>query len=477
MKKILAILLAAIMAFSCISLTAFAKVDNEDKIVDELLNGEYTHVKYVVDKKYFKTELGVYTGLSLYDNAWDNFFTGSVDTDYAKTILLALIDRFEAEYNNETFEEIMKVLGAAKNGAEVIQKIDSYTGILDLAQNATWAKSLTIVNAALKIMNMSNKLYEQYVEAYAVILSCQAASVYYGDLLDYLAANVNDKNVKAAATELKENITKELDKATGELIAELAATVGKDGASIAIDTAMSTNTVTSVISTVYNTIGSIGNKLFNTKDKYFYMSSLAMLVKMENVLPAYVSAVLAKNATEEDELAADFALSSLLTMRQTGENMMANLGNVTEDAIAEKLISTVDLRPTIKNASICAAKLDVYSKIMKLDEPVKVTSVYTSSISKFDVVAKDSEGVEIARITAAKDCDFHDANGYYFNTYNSLIKNYIQVVVSFADGVTVAADVPVSDDTNTEKKGFAALLQDFFNKIAEFFRRIFGIKK
>lgn len=157
--------------------------------------------------------------------------------------------------------------------------------------------------------------------------------------------------------------------------------------------------------------------------------------------------------------------------------MMANLGNVTEDAIAEKLISTVDLRPTIKNASICAAKLDVYSKIMKLDEPVKVTSVYTSSISKFDVVAKDSEGVEIARITAAKDCDFHDANGYYFNTYNSLIKNYIQVVVSFADGVTVAADVPVSDDTNTEKKGFAALLQDFFNKIAEFFRRIFGIKK
>ena len=185
MKKLLAVFLAALMLLSVIPMTSFAADEKKDVVIDDILNGSYGHLDYVKEKNYFKTEIGVYTAFGLYSNAWDNFFTGSVDTDYAKTILLALIDRFEAEYNNETYEEILKVLQATESVAGLIEKVDEYTEVLDLAASSEWASALGVLNAAIKIGNMANDTYEKYVEGYAVILSCQAANVYYGDLLQY----------------------------------------------------------------------------------------------------------------------------------------------------------------------------------------------------------------------------------------------------------------------------------------------------
>ena len=255
MKKLIAVLLAALMLFTVIPMAAFAADEKKDVVIEDILNGEYEHLNYVNAKKYFKTERALYTVGGLYDNAWDNFFTGSVNTDYAKTILLALIDRFEAEYNNETFEEILSSLKAAKTVADLVEKVDGFTEVLDLAANSAWADSLGVLNTLIKVGNMANDTYEKYVEGYAVILSCQAASVYYGELLQYIADNSSDKNMKKAALDLKENITASLEEARDALIAELTADVAKDGAEIGIQIAMDSYGVTAVIKTVYNTIG------------------------------------------------------------------------------------------------------------------------------------------------------------------------------------------------------------------------------
>lgn len=478
MKKAIAVFLAVLMAFSFVSVTAFAKVENSDKVVDELVNGEYSHVNYVVGKKYFKTDIATYTALGLYDKAWDNYFTGSVDTDYAKTILLALIDRFEEEYNNETYEEIIKVLKTASSVAELVEKVDSYTGILDLAENSAWATSLGVVNAAVKAMNMSNDLYEQYVQGYAVILSCQAASVYYGDFLDYIAANVSDKAVKAAANELKANITQSLEEARDELIKSLAEAAGKQGASIGINLAMSAYSVTAVISSVYNAIGSFGDKLFATKDKYQYMSSLAMITKIEEVMPTYVNDALAS----EDEIAGEFAVCAILTMRETGESMLARLGKVTEDSIVEKLIDKADMKEMINNAAMEAAKLNVYSKLLKAEETYKVVDVYTSIGNNKKVTLKDSEGIILATISAGKDYDAIDKDGCYVNVYNDAAASYVQVIVTFVEDTavtytTVTTGSSTSSSSTPKKSGLAGIFQSIIDAFMNAFKSLFSFGK
>lgn len=474
MKKLLAIFLAALMVLSVIPMTAFAKVADDDKVITDILEGEYAHLNYVKEKKYFKTDLALYTAFSLYDKAWDNYFTGKVDTNYAKTILLALIDRFEAEYENETFEEILSALKGAKSAADFIAKVDEYTGILDLASSSAWVKSLGAVNAIIKVAEEGNKLYEKYVEEYAIVLSCQAASVYYGDLLQYIADNCSDKNVVKAAAELKENITKSLDEARDDLIAKLADAAASDGVEIGIDAAMSSNTVTAVISTVYNTIGNLGNKLFNTSDKYQYMTSLAMIAKIEDIAPAYVAEAL----KSEDTFNAEFALSAMMTLRSTGEGMIINLAKVTEDDIASKLSNNTAQTNELKRAGAAGcAKMDVYRELITAEETYKVADVFTLAEAKKVAKVYDANDNLVATVKDTKVHTIND-NGAFVSEYNADTASYVKVIVTFIDGCTVTyVDSTASSGSTTggsTSTGSKTGIAGFFQSLIEAFKNLFA---
>lgn len=476
MKKILAFLLAAVMLLSLVPMSAFAKVSDDDKLVTELLSDEFYHLNYVKENDYFKSKLKLYTALSLYDDAWDNYFSGSVDTDYAKTILLALIDRVEEEYKNETYEKIISVLSGAKTVAELIEKVDKYTKILDLANNSSWATSLGVVGTAIKAMKMTNELYEQYVQGYAVILSCQAANNYYNEFLGYIEETCDDKNVKSAATDLKDNITSSLEDARDKLIGQIAVDAAKGSAEIGIELAMDSYSVTSVIKTVYKTIGNLGDKLFNTKDKYQYMSSLAMLAKIEDVMPAYVNDILAGN----DELADTFALSSLATIRETGEMMLANLGKVTEDAVSEKLVDTANLTEMITTASVEAAKLSLYRAIIEADGQYKTYDVFTSTDSSKRAVVYNADGLIVMTLPATGEKFVIEDTGACASTYSEAMGGYIKVMVAFDKDYEVSYKTPSSSSgsgSSSGGSGFAAIFQNLFKALADLFKNLFKFGK
>lgn len=474
MKKLIAVLLAALMLFTVIPMAAFAADEKKDVVIEDILNGEYEHLNYVKAKKYFKTERALYTVGGLYDNAWDNFFTGSVNTDYAKTILLALIDRFEAEYNNETFEEILAVLKTTQTVAGLVEKVDQYTEILDLAANSAWADSLGVLNTLIKVGNMANDTYEKYVEGYAVILSCQAASVYYGELLQYIADNSSDKNMKKAALELKENITASLEEARDALIAELTADVAKDGAEIGIQIAMDSYGVTAVIKTVYNTIGNLGNKLFSTQDKYQYMTSLAMIAEIESFLPAYI----AEAMNGEEELGASFALNAMITIRETGEGMLLGLAKVKEDSKSEALLknSTADIAALKKMGAEGCAKLALYRDLIAEGLTEKVCDVFVNADKNKIMKIYNAEGELVA---SARDAKVKVANEscVIVSEHNDTTDSFVKAAATFVEGCTVSyAESASSTGGNTSsgsKKGFAAFLQSIIDAITNFFANLF----
>lgn len=478
MKKLLAVFLAALMILSVLPMASFA-AEKKDVVIEDILNGDYNHLTYAAEKKYFKTEIGVYTAFSLYDKAWDNFFTGSVDTDYAKTILLALIDRFEAEYDNETFEKILSTLKTAKSAADFIAKVDEYTGILELASNSAWADSLGAVNAIIKIAEEGNKLYEKYVEEYAVVLSCQAASVYYGELLQYLADNCSDKNVRKAAAELKENITKSLDEARDALIAKLAEAATSDGVEIGIDAAMSSNTVTAIIGTVYHTIGNLGDKLFNTQDKYQYMTSLAMIAKIEDVLPAYVAGAL----NNEDEILSDFALSAMMTMRETGEGMLISLAKVKEDSTTEKLLnnSSADIASLKKQGAEGIAKIALYRELVAEGLTAEVCDVFVNAEARQVAKVFNANGDLVATV---RDTKIHEINntGAYVSEYNANTASYVKAIATFSEGCTVTYTEVSSSSGSTgstssgSKTGLAAIFQSIIDAFKNLFANLFKKK-
>ena len=372
MKKFLAILLAALMLFSLVPMTAFAAVDaDDDLIVDALLDEDnYYHIEYVENKNYFSAEIAYYSSLNLYANAWDNMFTGSVDTDYAKTILLALIERFDADYQNENYEEIIAVLEKASSVADLMEKVNKYTGALDFVESSDWATSITILNDAIKVAQYGNTVYEKFVEGYAVILSAQAASSYYANFLNYIAANCNNKAAKAAATELATMIVSDMDTATQALAEELAAEAAGDLAEFGVNIAMDAYSVTAIIKKVYNTVGNLADKLFNTNEKYKYISSLAIIVAIEDVMPAYIDGVFAA----DDAFEIDFAVSSLLTIRETGEDLLLNLENVTEDSVVGKLFANYNTPEILERTGIQAAKLSVLRNVLNAETSYKAAA-------------------------------------------------------------------------------------------------------
>ena len=478
MKKLCAILLAALMLVTMLPFAAFAKVSNNDQIMTEILSGSYPHMSYTKDNDYFKSGLIAYS--VFHADTWGDQIKGdTMEAKAAKTVLLGLIDKIEAELNNETFEKVLAVLKGASTVGGLVEKANDLTGKLDFVTSSGWTTAFSTLNGIIKVANLANEEYEKYMEGYAVILSCQAASSYYGGLLDYIAEHVADENIANAARELKSYITISLEEASEELMTKIGDNVGQQGALLAIDMAMNTNTVTAAIKTGYGVVTSIGDKLFNATDTCTYMSALAAVTRIEDVLPAYVTAEIAG----EDTFAADFAKISMLSLREAGETMLSNLGKVTADSIIAKVFKNADKANEIAlNGAKNAAKLGVYHDILLADADYSTYLVVVDDTAGKNLIVRDKDGYAIAMLKNGVGSKLLNEDGAFYSIFDGKVNKYIRVVVTFADGCytefsKASSSSSSGGSSSSSSSGGGNFFANFFKAIADFFKNLFSFLK
>lgn len=478
MKKICAIFLAALMLLTVLPMAAFAKVANNDQIITEILsNNNYQHISYTHDNNYFKTGLIAYS--VFHADTWGSQIKGdTMEAKAAKTALLALIDKIEAELNNETFEKVLSGLKGAKTAMELIGKVNDVTGKLDFVKDQSWTSALSTLNYAIQAGEIANEEYEKYAEGYAVILSCQASSSYYGKLLDYITAHVEDENIANAAAEIKGYITMNIEDANKVLMKKIGDDVGQKAALVAIDAAMNTNAVTAAIKTGYGVVSSIGDKLFNATDTCTYMSALAALTRMEDVLPAYITTEI----NNTDTVAADFAKMSLLTLRESGETMLSNLGKVTADSIVARVFKNADQAKELSGiGSIAAIKLGVYHDIILADKDYTTYLIAVDTTPSMNLNVRTADR-NVYTIRASIERKVLNDDGAFYSVFSSPLTKYVRVVVTFIDGCTTDLSKPASSGSGSSSSGSSSssgggFFASFFAAIADFFKNLFSFFK
>lgn len=424
-KKILAVILAVMMLVCTVPFGASAA--NDGYVRSEILdNSNYYHFEYVEKEDYFKKSISLNTALGLYDNAWFNYFDKSVNIDYAKGVLLSLIEQVEAEYNNQTFEEVIKILSGAKDAMEVIQKVgeisQKVTDVLDFTQAEEWGDTIGILGTAIKAANYGNEIYEAYVKGYAMILSAKAASAFYGDFLTYLAENCENEAVRVAAAEIAETIDKEMQEAVDELVASLVENAGKDAATIAAEAALDSYGVTAAIKGAYKTVVSLADKLLKTKDKAEFMISLAETCYIEKCFGDWAKAAF----ESENADFASFAGSTVIAVRACGEKLLAKLANAKTSALVN-MIQKYDATEIKVRTAAELAKLDVAAAILDAD----ADNGYVKSVAvtgKTNVALK-AAGAEEALITVENDIEVPatiGAAGAYTSVYNEGLGEYVK---------------------------------------------------
>lgn len=510
MKKVLAILLASLMLLTVVPFAAFAAVEKNDAIITEIKTASnYKHIQYVKDKNEFKADRIAMGVFATYDDAWVNAFTDSKDVNFAEGLLLNLIEQIEAEYNNETFEKVLNVLSGVSKGMEVVEKIDSYTHVLDLAENSSWGTAVQVLGFAVKAGNIANESYEKYVEAYAKVLSIQAASIYYSEFLDYIIANVSgdhEDTIKTAARNIKAKITQDLDTVKEQILADLATDVAKEGAYAGISIAMKTNTVTAVIDTIYNLSGTIGKKVFDTENLYQYMTSLAEIVEIEDAVPGYVTAAenralmpkfKAENeeevetAAEMGDLAWNFAINAMLTLRETGEGMLKKLADTKSSSLWNKVGSLINLwsnteemNALIKSGAISCAKLNAFRKLIAADKAVVTKGVWVSTEKGKNAIVYNANKQIVGKIISETQTNVIGDEVALFAEADEDFGAFIKVIVPLTDGLyvqypnyTVGSGSSSSSSSSSGGFSFGSIFSNLFKSLGDFFSNLFSMFK
>lgn len=447
-KKILSVILAVMMIVCALPFAAFA--GNDGYVRSELLdNGNYYHYNYVVKEDYFKQTLDWYTALGVYDDAWYGYFTNTTGINYAKAVLLSLIEQVEAQYNNETYEKIIAALKGAKTGMEFVEKAgkiaEKFTDALEFTQSEAWGDTIGYLGAAIKVANIANDTYEAYARGYARILSIKAASAYYGDFLTYLAENCKNKAVRKAAKEIAETIDQEMQEAVDKLVKDLVESAGKDAAGAAASMALNAYGVTAAIQTGYNVVKSVADKLFNTNKSAEYMFSLAETGYIEECFGAWAQGAYDSGIAEY----AAFADGTVIAVRACGEKLLANLANAKQTALVN-LIKKYDATEIKVRTAAELAKLDVAKAILKEGEDVGYTqsvvvtgntNVALKAAGESDALAVIESEIQVpATITesAAYTSVYNEGLGEYVKAFYLAEGSDYDVVLSGAAGKATA---------------------------------------
>ena len=314
-KKIISVLLAVIMAASCLSLVvnaASAKdnidydnyVDGWEKnyqfFIDQLIDDTaYTSWNYVnVNEKAMTDTMGYWTAFALYDEAWRNGAFHHIDIEQAELLILALIERADfyggfydatntdAEdlQNRLCFEYVDKIKDAIGYAQDVAGFLEDVEGVLkweefsNVINSEEWGLAWKIIGEANHILKLFTHYREEFIDLYARILSVQAANQYYIDLVKYIAKNATNENLRKAANNVVGYMTASIYEAINEIVTRFADDTVVLATQTLVDIALNSNAYTATAYNwamkIYDVVDSVADFLWNCDEVYPHLSQL-----------------------------------------------------------------------------------------------------------------------------------------------------------------------------------------------------------
>jgi hypothetical protein len=472
--KIISVILAVVMAISVLPFAAFAAEEDAGRVaswkanysllLEEVFdNTNYTSWNYVdQNKKAIDNTMAVYTAFALYDGAWINYASKTIEKDDAEKILLALIEKADYTFDDGYVDEIVKVLETAQDVNDFIQKVNEYTKI-DVFESAGWSTAFEVIGDVVKIANAYQTYRDKFIEAYARVLSVQMANAYYVDMLEYIVNNSEYDILKQAAQKLIDDINASVEDALKQVAAEAA----EDGANIGLDylakLALNSNAYTAVALKVYQTGTSIADFLWNTGDQYPLIDTVKTAYYFQADIAEWAKAAIAGDDAEKAMVAANFAI----TAREVSEDALYNLKLAENEGainkIKNKLYGTVyndievnkAILETIRNMlyNVAPADMKEVKRVLTIYCPVSVEllegtkAVYTMADGAESFISND-KGV------------FRSVYSEYAKTYHKiafLYDTYRVRLVGSGDGyVTLIMDAlkdgAIEDWSFTDRK-------------------------
>ena len=513
-SKILAVVLAVIMALSVCSVAAFAASgDAYDKFVTDTLldNANFTSWNYVdINSKAMDNTMAALTAFALYDQAWKNYATKEVNVADAETILLALIEKAEYSFDDGYADEIISVLKTASDVNDFIQKVNQYANI-EMFASEGWSTTFDVINGLIKVGNAYQEYRDEFVAAYAAALSVQRANAYYIDMLQYVADNTEYEVLATAAN----NLIAKMNASVETILAEIAADAAGDGANMALEyaakIALNSNVYTATALKVYQAGTSIANVLWNSSNLYNLIDTLKTTYYFQSDLADYTALALAGDDADKTEIALDMMLTTRTISEQTLYNykLAENKGVIT--AIKNKLykavyddtemmIAAVEVMRDIllgnDNAAYVGA-LYVYgpASVTATGKAVTKTSDYSGEkltavfvtapaativadgAGKVTVAVANADGIKYVDkesvaagtvIAVSTASDTYTVNGQS----KALATELVEEKPTITPGDVADATTEVVKET-VKKSSFAEWISNLFKKIGDFFANLF----
>ncbi len=445
-KKILAIALALLMVLCVVPYSAFAESTEPELvsaqtrvngwngnfgiIITKLLNNEKSaHWKYVAEnnENLARTML-TYTAFALYDDAWKNGFDNSVSIDNAEKILCSLIEKVDANIGESKFNEILKVLKTASDFNDLLQKVNGYVKISDTLTSTEWTTAFKYIKYAIELGDLYEEERDRVIEAYAQILSVQAANDYYKDFLNYLANNCQYNVVVTAARNLVNNINSSVK----DIIKKEVLNAGGFAASKVLTTAariaMQSNAYTAVALKVYDVGTSVVDALWNTSDQYAIMDQLYTTFFVEDGAVSWVEASLSNNDKEWYE----FAIGLLLGLREAGSQSLYDLKLAQNEGIIGKIKNQINYNVSFEQVDEMAflelAKEVLFKQPVSEYKPIK--SIVTVNTNAF---------VSTSDVSLQNQAEIYAGDKGYYSTYlNDAIGLYVKTLFMSEDENVIA---------------------------------------
>lgn len=436
-KNLLAILLAALLAFSVLPVAVFAADETTDEVsiaASDRVSGwdthyqflltqlfddtQFTHWKYVAQNtESIAHDMQIYTAFGLYDEAWRNAFDNSVSVTTAEKILVGLIERAQVEVDTSITDGIIDTLQTAKDVADFMEKVEGYLNKDTFIDSVEWSQALTGVSAVIQIGRSWQEQRAELIDAYARVLSVQAANAYYLEMLSYIRDNTEYDVLKTAAANVITDIETTLDDLLSGLYADAAAGMGSNAVEFLLRLAASTNVYTAAIMSVYNGATGIADTLFNTGDQYVLMDSMMTLFYFEKALSEWSKGVYADREADYDK--AVFAISVLISARSTGEETLYSFKEAQAGGIIGRIKSKI-YKAVTEEYSVTIEKLVLMREQMLFADPatyqtvVKSYAVYCPvDVQVADFVLKDGEETEVYNDYGMFGTILNEYNGEY----------------------------------------------------------------
>ncbi len=440
--KLLAVVLAVVMALTVLPFAAFAADEKTDRVaawennyailLEEVFdNDNFVSWKYVdQNKKAIDDTMAVYTAFALYDNAWVNYATRSLEVDDAEKILLGLIEKATYSFNDGYVDEIVKVLETAEDVNDFIQKVNDFIP-LDFTETEGWGTAFEVIGDVTKIANAYQNYRDKFIEAYAKVLSVQMANAYYIDMLEYIV----EKDSYNILTRAAEKLIADINKSVSDVLEELVAKIAEDGASIGteylIKLAMNSNAYTAVALKVYQGATTVADFLWNTGDQFALIDTVKTAYYFQADASEWAKVAFNGEDAEKALIAVDFIITARTISEQALYNLKLAENKGVINKIKNRLYGTVYNDIEVNIAALNAIRDVLYNTpVENMKKVEKVLTVYCP----VDFELMDGGNVAYALKDGAEvvvDNDF----GVFAEVYSEYAKTYHKIAFLYNDSV------------------------------------------